>query len=415
VQRTDTLIVGAGQAGLAVSNLLTAAGRDHVLLERGRVGERWRSQGWDSLRLLTPNWMTRLPGWSYTGNDPDGFMARTEVVDFFDRYARSFGAPVQGETRVERVHALGDGYRVVTDQGTWSARNVVVATGATDTPHVPDFGRALASDVEQITPSTYRSPESLRRGGVLVVGASATGVQLADELARSGRHVILAVGRHTRGVRRYRGIDIFRWLEATGKNDTPLACLSDPEAAPRMPSLQVVGGVPAVDVDLRSLQDRGVVLTGRCIEAGDTRLRFADDLPDTTHAADSALERLLRDFDDHAARSGWTHLEPAGPVTRVRMPMRRITRLDLRDAGIETVVWATGYRRDYSWLDVPVLDRRGEIVQSAGVTDAPGLYVVGLRFQTRRNSNFIDGVRHDARAVVDHLVSRRRDCVPVAV
>ncbi|MGH8977328.1 MAG: NAD(P)-binding domain-containing protein, partial [Acidimicrobiia bacterium] len=297
MQRTDTIIVGAGQAGLAVSNVLTEAGRDHILLERGRVGERWRSERWDSLRLLSPNWMTRLPGWQYRGDDPEGFMHRTEVVDYFDRYARSFGAPVQGDTRVERVQRAGDGYWVVTDRGSWSARNVVIATGATDTPRVPDFGCELAPDVEQITPNRYRSPASLRSGGVLVVGASATGVQLADELARSGRNVILAVGSHTRGVRRYRGLDIFRWLEATGRNDTPLECVSDPEAAPRMPSLQLVGGTPPVDVDLASLQERGVVLTGRCIEACGTHLRFADDLPDATQQADGALRRLLHSFD----------------------------------------------------------------------------------------------------------------------
>ncbi len=184
MQRTDTIIVGAGQAGLAVSNLLTHAGRDHVLLERGRVGERWRSERWESLQLLTPNWMTRLPGWQYSGDRPDGFMHRTQVVDFFDRYARSFGAPVLGETRVERVSPGDGGYHVVTDQATWFATNVVIATGASDTPSVPRWAEALAPEIDQITPNRYRAPSSVRDGGVLVVGASATGVQLADELAR---------------------------------------------------------------------------------------------------------------------------------------------------------------------------------------------------------------------------------------
>lgn len=414
MHRTDTIIVGAGQAGLAVSNLLTAEGRDHVLLERGRVAQRWRAQSWDSLHLLTPNWMTRLPEWRYHGDDPDGFMHHTEVVDFFERYARSFGAPVQDDTRVEHVHCAGDGYRVVTDRGTWHAREVVVATGATDVPFVPAFARELAPELQQITPAQYRRPGSLPDGGVLVVGASASGVQIADELARAGRQVVLAVGEHTRGVRRYRGIDIFRWLEETGRNDTRLDQVSDPARAPQQPSLQLAGGSPATDVDLRSLQRHGVALAGRLIGAFGHRVRFADDLARTTTEADARLRRLLRDFDAHAEAAG-LDLEPAAPIEPVRLPPRAITRLDLHAAGVRTIVWATGYRRDYTWLDVPVLDGRGELVQRDGVTPAPGLYVVGLRFQSRRNSNFIDGVRHDAKAVVDHIVNRTRVTTRVAV
>ena len=345
-------------------------------------------------------------------------MHRAQVVDFFDRYARSFGAPVRGETRVERVFSSGDGYQVVTDQGTWFTTNVVIATGATDTPRVPRWAAGLTPDIEQVTPNRYRAPSSVRDGGVLVVGASATGVQLADELAGAGRSVVLAVGAHTRGVRTYRGLDVFRWLEATGKNDTPLAALADPDSGPRAPSLQVIGGTPPVAVDLRALQDRGVELTGHGLDSDGTRVRFADDLVETTARADAGLRRLLREFDRHAAAAGGRDLPDDGADARVipvRVPARRRTELDLRDAGISTVVWATGYGRDYSWLDVPVLDRRGELVQTRGVTAAPGLYVVGLRFQSRRNSNFIDGVGHDARAVVDHLTRRRRDSVRVAV
>jgi len=412
---TDTIIVGAGQTGLAVSNILTAKGRDHVLFERGQVAESWRSERWDSLRLLTPNWMTRLPGWRYRGDDPDGFMRREEIVGFFDRYARSFGAPVQGDTTVELVRRTADGYRVVTDQGTWQTDNVVIATGANSQPHVPEFARDLATGVHQITANRYRSPASLPDGGVLVVGASASGVQLADELAQTGRDVVLAVGTHARGVRCHRGRDLFRWLEDTGKNDTPLEKAPDPVAAPHQPSMQLVGGHPPVDVDLASLQARGVVLVGRLIGANTAAVRFADDLARTTAAADERLRRLLSEFDAYATRNGLHDLEPPEPIVPVTVPARAITALAVRAADISSVVWATGYRRDYSWLDVPVLDERGEIIQRNGVTPAPGLYVVGLRFQSRRNSNFIDGVRHDAQAVVDHLVGESATSVRVAV
>jgi putative flavoprotein involved in K+ transport len=415
VHRTDTIIVGSGQAGLAVSSLLTQAGRDHVVLERGRVAESWRSERWDSLRLLSPNWMTRLPGWRYRGDDPDGFMHRDAVIDFLDRYSVSFGAPVQGETTVQRVHATPDGYRVVTDQGTWQACNVVIATGANGRAHVPAIASDLDRNIFQITPSRYRSPAKLPDGGVLVVGASASGAQLAHELAGAGRRVVLAVGEHSRGIRRYRGRDIFRWLEDTGKNDTPRELLGDRDTAPLQPSVQLVGGHPPVNVDLPSLQARGVVLTGRLTGASGTRLEFADDLAVTSASADARFRRLLQDFDEYAADHGLTDLEAATPVDGVELPTRPITRLDLRGEGISNIVWATGFRPDFSWLDVPVLDGRSAIRQEHGATPAPGLYVVGLRFQTRRNSNFIDGVRHDAREVVDHIVHGTDAVLRVAV
>jgi putative flavoprotein involved in K+ transport len=415
MHRTDTIIIGAGQAGLAVSNVLTEAGRDHVLLERGRVAERWRSERWDSLHLLTPNWMTRLPNWQYRGEAPDGFMSRREIIEYFDGYARAFAAPVQSQTSVERVEQFLDGYRIVTDRGTWTARDVVIATGATDQPFVPPAGRALAPSIHQLVPTRYRAPAGVSPGGVLVVGASASGVQIADELARDGRDVVLAVGAHTRGVRRYRGRDIFRWLEDTGRNDTPLSAVADPAAAPRAPSLQVVGGPRPREVDLPSLQERGIRLAGRLVAARGTEVEFADDLPQNSERADAQLDRLLRSFDEYAERTGLRDLDPAEPVAPVRLAARPPRRLDLHAERITTVVWATGYRRDYSWLAVPVLDPRRELVQQGGVTPAPGLYVVGLRFQSRRNSNFIDGVRHDARAVVRHLLAREQADMRVAV
>ena len=236
----DTVVIGAGHAGLAVSRLLTAAGRDHVVLDRGRVGERWRTERWDSLHLLTPSWMTRLPGWSYEGPDPDGYLSAGAFVDHLEAYAASFGAPVEGGTTVEQVRVSGRGgsrYAVATDRGTWQTDNVVVATGPHGTPTIP---AGLARD-DVLTSSEYRNPDQLPDGGVLVVGASSSGVQIADELNRAGREVVLAVGRHTRMPRRYRGLDIFWWLETTGRLARDIDEMPDPVAARREPSLQLVG------------------------------------------------------------------------------------------------------------------------------------------------------------------------------
>jgi putative flavoprotein involved in K+ transport len=239
--RTDVLIIGAGQAGLAMSACLAARGIEHVVLERGRVAERWRSERWDSLRLLTPNWMTRLPGHAYRGGAPEGFMCRDEVAEFLAGYGRGIVAPVAEATRVLRVAQCADGYEVTTDRGSWRARAVVLATGACDRAAVPGWSRTVSQRVAQVVPSRYRRPEDLPAGGVLVVGASATGVQLAEEIHRSGRPVTLAVGSHSRLPRRYRGRDIMEWFDAAGLLDERAEAVPDIAAARRQPSLQLVG------------------------------------------------------------------------------------------------------------------------------------------------------------------------------
>jgi putative flavoprotein involved in K+ transport len=411
VQRTDTVVIGAGQAGLAMSRSLAEQGRDHIVLEAGRVGERWRSQSWDSLRLLTPNWMTRLPDWQYQGPDPEGFMAAGEFVSFLENYAGSFTAPVQDETRVLAVEpAPCGGYMVRTDQGTWQASNVVVATGDCQQANVPAFAGHLDSSVHQATTTTYRNPQTLPDGGVLVVGASASGVQLAHELWRAGREVVLAVGAHARLPRTYRGMDIMWWLDQTGSLDQHIDEVRDPVAAARQPSSQLVGRPPGVrsggDLDLNTLARAGVRLAGRMVGVDGRRATFADDLAASTAAADERMHRVLDGIDGHAECTGLAP-ELLAPRRPPRVPVAGApTQLDLAAAGIATVLWATGYRRSYPWLQVPVLDEHGEINHRHGVTPAPGLYVLGLRFQRRRRSHFIDGVGDDARFVADHIARR---------
>ncbi|WP_433306634.1 flavin-containing monooxygenase [Actinoplanes sp. CA-030573] len=398
------VVIGAGQAGLAVSWSLTASGVPHVVLDRGRIADRWASHPWESLRLLSPNWLSRLPGFRYTGPDPGGFMPAASVAAYLRSYAAAFAAPVVAGAEVLSVRPRGGRYEVTSTAGTWAARAVVVATGWCDVPAVPALAGALDPRIAQVTPATYRNPQSLPDGRVLVVGASATGAQIADELTAAGRPVVLAAGSHSRVPRRYRGRDIMWWLDAMGVLDRRLDEHPRPAGTRREPSLQLAGNAGGRDVDLWSLQRRGVVLAGRLVAADRRRVRFAGDLPFTTAAADLRLRRLRHRIDRYAAANGLADgTERPGQVLAARTD-RAVERLDLRRDGVGSVVWATGYRRAYPWLHVPVLDRAGEIVHTGGSTPAPGLYVVGMRWQSRRNSTFLDGVRHDAAAVTGRVL-----------
>lgn len=406
MRSVDTIIIGAGQAGLAMSHCLSERGRDHVVLERGRLAERWRSERWDSMRLLSPNWMTRLPGWQYRGPDPDGFMTADELVSHLQGYAAASAAPVEEHTSVTALVADGDGFRVDTDSGPWSAANVVIATGWCDRPAVPAVARYLAGHLHQVTPDRYRNPTDVPAGGVLVVGASATGVQLAAELNADGRDVVVAVGGHTRLPRTYRGMDILWWLDRMGNLDHTIDDVADAERARRRPSLQLVGRTDRRTVDLPTLQAAGVQLTGRVTAVDGARVALAADLTVTAARADARLRRILGEIDRHITANGLDaevlERDPPPPCR----PDAPIERLDLGRRGIRTVVWATGHRRRYPWLRVPVLDAAGEIAQVRGVTSRPGLYVLGQRFQHFRSSDFIDGVGRDAAMVADHLVGR---------
>jgi putative flavoprotein involved in K+ transport len=403
VSRTTTVIIGGGQAGLAMSYCLSELGIDHVVLERSEVADRWRTHGWDSLQLLTPNWMTRLPGYRYDGSDPDGFMRAPEVVSFLQRYAQVARAPIQTHTEVQHVDRHGEGFRVLTSRGMWRAASVVVATGYCDVSAVPSQHRLLRPSIDQLVPRDYRRPGQLAPGGVLVVGASATGVQLADEIQRSGRQVTLAVGQHTRLPRRYRGHDILWWLDRLGVLGQHASRVHNVETSRQQPSLQLVGRDDHATLDLNVLRGRGVRIVGRLLEAGRERLRFSEHLFATTAAADYKLAGVLQRIDAFIKELGiaappqppfdpcWPHLRDSQTI------------VNLRSDRIKTVIWATGYRRDYRWLRLPVFTALGEIIHWGGVTPLPGLYVLGLNFLRRRNSSFIDGVGADARELAAHL------------
>jgi putative flavoprotein involved in K+ transport len=394
--RVETLVVGAGQAGLALSHHLTAAGHEHVLLERGRVGQRWHER-WDSLTLLSPNWMNRLPGEAEPA-DRDGFLPLAAFAARLDSYARSLAAPVAVGVEVERIERFGRGFRVSTTSGAWLARSVVLATGDAADPRVP---LAVPQEPLSLHSSEYRRPELVPDGPVLVVGAGTSGQQLALELRQAGRDVVLAAGRHSRAPRRYRGRDIFEWAHLLGDFDRTVDELPDVAAAKRVPLFPLSGANGGEDLGLDRLAAAGVAVAGRLTGFDGRRAVFADDLAANVAAADARLRKLLQRIDAHPLAEG---LEPE-PLSAVILPPAPRT-LELRRFG--AIVWATGFRRRYPWLCVPgVLDPRGEIVQRRGATRVPGLYVLGLAYQYRRNSHFIGGVGRDAEIVARSIVAGR--------
>ncbi len=405
IERFTTVIIGAGHAGLSMSRVLTEQSIDHVVLERGEVANSWRHERWDSLRLLTPNWLCRLPGHAYEGPDPDGFMNLPDVVNFIAAFAAGTSAPVRTHTTVSSVRAVEDGYQLVTGRGEIRCRSVVLATGANNIPRVPDLHRAVPQSVQCLTTFSYRHPEQLPPGGVLIVGAAATGVQLADEIHRSGRPVTLCVGEHVRLPRSYRGHDVLWWMEHSGVWNQRYDQIEDLERARRLPSPQLVGTPEHSTLELNRLADAGVEIVGRLAAIRDGHALFSGGLANHLALADLKMERLLDAFDAWARDQ---HVDiDAGPVERfpsTRLPSRSRLSLDLHRGEIRTIVWATGYRPDYGWLQVPVVTPKGDLRHDGGVvTEAPGMYALGLPVLRRRKSTFINGAEADARDLARHL------------
>ncbi len=401
------VIIGAGQAGLAMSRCLDRQKIDHVVLERGRIAERWRSERWDSLRLLTPNWMNQFPDWSYQGDDTDGFMTATEYAASLEQYATSFSAPVVTGATVLSACRVPGGYRVESSKGTWHAGAVVIATGHCDVPFVPEMARRLPPSIGQLTPTAYRRPDDLPAGGVLIVGAAASGVQLAEEIQRSGRQVTLSVSRHTRLPRRYRGHDILWWLHRYGVLEDEAITDDQLENARSLPSIQLIGRPEQVNLDLAVLRDIGVQFVGRVAGVQGGVLRLNRNLVEAVAGSHTRLRRLLARIDIFADAVG----APAEPHPEPFAIRESPASLDLPANGITTVMWATGFRRNYSWLQVPVLDASGDIIHSRGITPASGLYVTGLRFLRRRDASFIAAVNDDAIALAESI-QRHLDAAP---
>jgi putative flavoprotein involved in K+ transport len=406
----DVVVVGAGHSGLAMSHRLNELAIRHVVLERGDVAHSWRTERWDSLRLLTPNWMSCLPGAEYDGPDPDGFMNMDEIIDFISAYAEKNQAPVHTGTTVLGVEPHTSGYTITTDRGDWQARAVVLASGACNEASVPACAQHVPDSVFQITSKDYKSPAQLPDGGALVVGASATGLQLAQEIHASGRPVTLAVGEHVRMPRRYRGRDVQWWMLASGLLDQCIDDVDDPVRVRRLPSPQLIGSPEHATLDLNALTAMGIRLAGRLAGIRNGKAQFSGSLRNVCSLADLKMRRMLNTFDDWATTSGvLDNGAPAVELEPTRIGNGVPLGLDLGSGEIRTIVWATGYRPDYSWLKVPVLDRKGQLQHDGGVV-APGLYALGLPFLRRRKSSFMHGAGDDVRDLSNHLLTYLDQC-----
>jgi len=405
VIRTTAVVIGAGHAGLAMSRHLTERSIDHVVLDRGEVANSWRTQRWPSLRLLTPNWQTRLPGHDYAGDDPHGYMPVTEVVATLTRYARLISAPVRTATTVRTVRAAPRGFEIHADDGLRCAQAVVLATGACNLPAIPGAADAVPPSITTLTPLTYRDPGRLPAGGVLVVGASATGVQLAGEIHRSGRPVTLAAGEHVRLPRTYRGRDIFWWLQATGLLAERYDHIDDLTRARHLPSPQLIGTPEHATTDLSTLAAQGVRIVGRLGRVTGGVAQFSGSLANTCALADLKMNRFLNRADEWATTSGLDgELPPPHRFAPTRIDPRAPLQIDLTSGEITTVLWATGFRPDHSWLGIPVRDRTGRIRHDGGVvTGAPGLYLLGMPVLRTRASTYIHGAATDSEALAGHL------------
>lgn len=403
-EKHDTVIVGGGQAGLAMSYHLRQRGREHIILERRRVAERWRTERWDSLRFQLPNSWLELPGKPYTGTDTNGFTHHSDVVRFVVDYSEEIAAPIR--TGVEVTSLSPDegsgGYALETTDGQINARHVVIATGPFQRPMIPDYSRAVPSNVYQTDATHYRNPAELPPGSVLVVGSGNSGCQIADELLRSGRRVFFAISRHSSVPRRYRGKDLIWWYENLGRFDVNI----DTFPGRRYPPTTIMTGVDGgYDLDPRRLGHAGATLIGRVLGITDGTLALADDADELLAAADKSYAGFIAAADVLAATlstSSELHQEEA-PAPLPPLRLDGIRRLNLREENIGTIIWANGYGYNFDWLKLPITDTNGAPIQQRGVTTCPGVYFLGLHWMHTFRSAILSFVGRDAAYLADHM------------
>jgi putative flavoprotein involved in K+ transport len=402
----ETVIVGGGQAGLAVSYHLTQQGREHTILEQAsQAAEAWRNHRWDSFTFITPNWMIRMPGAEYQGPDPDGFMPRDEIVAYFEEYIERFKLPIRYGVRVTSVEPREAGYLVHTDEATLEAANVVMATGLYQQPRIPPFSANLPAEVKQLHSSEYRNPAALPPGAVLVVGSAQSGAQIAEELYESGRQVYLCVSRAGRIPRRYRGKDTTRWFDEAGSFDMTVDKLPSPKAKFRA-SAHASGTRGGHSINLHQFARDGVVLLGRMQGTHGGKIMLAADLKENLAKADGFEANVLKAIDDHIEKKGLDVSKETLPELRDGYDAEVMLELDLRSAGITSVVWATGYKFDFSLVRLPIFDEDGYPIQKRGITDYPGLYFVGLPWLHTSKSSLVFGVGDDAAVIASDIATR---------
>jgi putative flavoprotein involved in K+ transport len=406
VEKIEVLVVGGGQAGLAMSDHLGKSGVPHLVLERNRIAERWRSERWDSLVANGPAWHDRYPGLEFPGYDPDAFVPKENIADAFVAYAKKIKAPIRCGVEVKSVrkNVSRPGFRVETSQGLIEANYVIAATGPFQRPIIPAVVPE-SSGMMQIHSSDYRNPAQLPEGAVLVVGAGSSGVQIADELLQAGRRVYLSVGPHDRPPRRYRGRDFVWWLGVLGMWDA-----AAPAEGKEHVTIAVSGADGGQTVDFRKLAGRGMMLVGRTERFKDGVMYFAPDLARNVEQGDANYLSVLSEADAFLARNGLDL--PAEPEAHLIGPAPQcmtnpVLELDLAQAGITSIIWATGFSVDYSWLQVDTFDTRGRPKHQRGVSTEPGIYFLGLPWLSRRGSSFIWGVWHDAKYLADHVATQR--------
>ena len=404
VEQIETLVIGGGQAGLVMSHRLKQRGLSHLVLERHRIAERWRSERWDGLKFQFPNWSVQLPEFSFPHSDPDAFSGTGAIVDFIDAYAAFVAPPIRCGVEATRLRRRdgASSFIVETTDGNFEAQNVVVATGPYQRALVPDLLRDNA--IFQVHASRYKNPKQLPPGAVLVAGAGASGAQIAEELHRAGRRVFLSVGRHTRLPRRYRGRDLIWWLSELGVDRT-----TTEQRGPSRLLPVISGAYGGHTIDFRRFAADGMTLLGRVKAAPDGVLEIAPDLAESLANGDTVYATFLNTVDAHVQLHGLDF--PDEPSARAQLPNppcvdAPLSRLDISAENINAVIWATGYGVDFGWIDLPVKDAGGEPVHRNGVTDIPGLYFLGLQWLARMKSSFLSGVGDDAAVLADHIAAR---------
>ncbi len=406
-ERVETLIIGGGQAGLTMSHMLSKRGRPHLVVERARVAERWRSERWDGLHFQFPNWSIKLPDFPYAGGDPEGFATKQEVLRYIEAYADFVKPPLRTGVEVKRLRrgSNGDGFVADTSAGQIESDNVVVATGPYQRSKTPDLLRDQ-KDLFQVHAANYSNPDQLPPGAVLVVGSGASGAQITEELMRAGRRVFLSVGRHRRVPRRYRGRDLMWWLYALGRDK-----MTAEERGPDRLLPLITGAYGGHTVDLRQYAADGATLLGHLSGASDGVLQFADDIAENIRQGDLTYKMFLAMADAHVASAGLdmpTDTQAHQKLSDPRDIAAACSQLDLRAANVNAVIWATGYALDFSWIDMPAIRPDGEPIHHHGVADIPGLYFIGLQWLSKMMSSFLSGVGDDAARLAEHIAHRRR-------
>jgi putative flavoprotein involved in K+ transport len=402
-KHVETIVIGGGQAGLSASWHLKKLGREHVVLDRGKIGDTWRRR-WDSFCLVSQNWLCQLPGFPYDGDDPDGFMLRDQIVDYIGRFAKSFEPPYRGETEVRRVVPSDDRgrFELDTSDGKLRADNLIVATGAHQRPNIPVCASKLPDRIVQLHTQDYRNPDQLPDGGVLVVGSGQSGCQIVEDLLFAGREVHLCVGKAGRLHRRYRGRDMSKWARATGFFDIPIDKHPLGEEVRSLAQWHISGRDGGRTIDLRQLALNGVRLHGRLLDADGTKVSLADDLARNLDLADRLCRERLAQIDDYIAENG-IDAPPADLKPIAWQPSKEPPTLDLTEAHVGTVIYGTGFHPDFCWIDLPIFDERGYPRGRRGVTEIPGLYFLGLHWLHTLGSGLLYGVGRDAEYVVTHL------------